>query len=100
MTAKDEARRARREAGKDVYCAWCGKEIGDWSSCECYRRPVPVMRLSDVSEEWNADCLQWRGRLLTGLKAHWCWDWDFLPIDETTPEWPCPCRMSDEEEGR
>jgi hypothetical protein len=41
--------------------------------------------------EWEIDCLKWRGRVLTGEHAHWCPDWDDLPIDETTPEWPCVC---------
>lgn len=42
--------------------------------------------------DWNEDCMRWRGRVLTGEKAHWCWDWDGLPVDETTPEWPtCTC---------
>ena len=30
-------------------------------------------------------------RVLTGKYRHWCDDWDGLPIDETTPEWPCVC---------
>ena len=33
--------------------------------------------------------MQWRGEVLTGVYGHWCPDWDYLPIDETTPEWPC-----------
>jgi hypothetical protein len=38
--------------------------------------------------------------VLTGKHAHWCPDWDYLPIDETTPEWPCPCSASDGWKGR
>jgi hypothetical protein len=45
--------------------------------------------------EWEEDCLRWRGRILTGAHKHWCWDWDGLPIDETTPEWPCECCRGD-----
>ena len=41
--------------------------------------------------EWEADCLKWRGKILTGKHAHWCMDWDDLPIDETCSEWPCAC---------
>lgn len=37
------------------------------------------------SEEFKTDCLRWRGRVLTGRLAHWCDDWDGLPVDETTP---------------
>jgi hypothetical protein len=43
------------------------------------------------SPEWIEDCKRWRGRVLTGFYCHWCDDWDGLPIDETTPEWPCVC---------
>lgn len=47
------------------------------------------------SAEWQEDCLRWRGKVLTGRYGHWCPDWDYLPVDETTPEWPCPCSASD-----
>jgi hypothetical protein len=40
-------------------------------------------------EDWKQDCLHWQGRVLTGEKAHWCMDWDCLPIDETCPEIDC-----------
>ena len=43
------------------------------------------------SPEWEADCLRWRGKVLTGRCGHWCPDWDDLPIDETSLEWPCAC---------
>lgn len=39
--------------------------------------------------EWEEDCLEYRGVLLTGRYAHYCLDWDGLPIDETCVEWPC-----------
>ena len=41
--------------------------------------------------EWNADCVFWRGKVLTGKHSHWCFDWDELPVDETCREWPCGC---------
>lgn len=44
--------------------------------------------------DWATDCKHWRGRLLVGRYAHWCPDWDDLPIDETCPEWPCPCETA------
>ena len=44
-----------------------------------------------ASEQWNADSLRWRGRVLTGKYGHWCDDYDDLPVDETCPEWPCAC---------
>ena len=46
-------------------------------------------------QDWIEDCQQWRGRLLTGRYAHWCMEWDDLPIDETCPEWPCGCGIED-----
>jgi len=50
-----------------------------------------LMRLSDISLEWIEDCLRWRGSILTGYASHWCYDYDFLPVDETSYEWPCGC---------
>ena len=38
---------------------------------------------------WKSDCLQWRGRVLTGRLRHWCFDWDALPVDETCLEITC-----------
>lgn len=45
--------------------------------------------MSDL--EWEELCMRYRGKVLTGVHAHACWDWDDLPIDETCPEWPCIC---------
>lgn len=44
--------------------------------------------LSDkrFSDEWVEDCIRYRAEILVGYCAHWCWDWDSLPVDETTPE--------------
>lgn len=47
--------------------------------------------MTKPSQDWIDDSLRWRGAVLTGKHAHWCPDWDYLPIDETTPEWPCQC---------
>lgn len=41
--------------------------------------------------EWEVDCLKFRGVVLRGKYAHWCVDWDSLPMDETCSEWPCAC---------
>lgn len=49
---------------------------------------LPVRRILG-NGEWVLDCMRWRGRMLTGKLAHWCWDWDGLPVDETTPEIDC-----------
>lgn len=44
--------------------------------------PHPLGPATDFAE----DCMQWRGRILTGRYAHWCYDWDGLPVDETTAD--------------
>jgi hypothetical protein len=41
--------------------------------------------------QWDQDCETWRGLILTGRYAHWCPNWNQLPMDETCPEWPCQC---------
>jgi hypothetical protein len=41
------------------------------------------------SPEWKEDCQRWQGRPLVGKFSHWCYDWDELPIDETTYEFSC-----------
>lgn len=43
------------------------------------------------SPQWETDCLRWRGKVLTGKYGHWCGDYDGLPVDETSQEWPCAC---------
>lgn len=44
------------------------------------------------SDKWAKDCEKWLGRVLTGVGSHWCSEWDFLPVDETTPEFDaCLC---------
>lgn len=49
--------------------------------------------------DWNEDCLRWRGSVLTGKYAHWCMDWDGLPVDETTSEWDsCTCYVDEKKQ--
>ena len=46
------------------------------------------------STQWVEDCLRWRGVVLTGEYAHWCFEYDDLPMDETCyGEWPCGCSI-------
>ena len=48
----------------------------------------------ELSPGWVEDCLYWHGRILMGKKAHWCWDFDDLPIDETCEEMEfCHCQL-------
>lgn len=49
------------------------------------------IRLESVPA-WIADCQRWRGRTLMGEYSHWCFEWDGLPVDETTREFTvCLC---------
>lgn len=49
----------------------------------------------EFSQEWKDECLKYYGRVLTGKFAHWCWDWDQLPIDETCREFEVCCCYKD-----
>jgi len=47
------------------------------------------------SLDWREDCLYWWGKVLVGECAHWCPDWDDLPIDTTCGEFKyCYCDFS------
>jgi hypothetical protein len=39
--------------------------------------------------DWCRDSIRWRGRVLAGEYSHWCFEWDGLPVDETTREFTC-----------
>lgn len=34
-------------------------------------------------QEWEEECMKYHGRVLEGDKAHWCPEWDYLPIDSS-----------------
>lgn len=53
--------------------------------------PLPPVAPVRSWAEWEHDCLHWRGLVLEGQYAHWCPQWNDLPMDETCPEWPCTC---------
>lgn len=47
-------------------------------------------------KDWCVDSLRWRGTVLNGKFAHWCYEWDGLPVDETTDEFSvCLCFRCD-----
>lgn len=53
---------------------------------------VDVLRFADgspIHKEWVQECLRWRGVILRGFAAHYCHEWDGLPVDETTSEFEC-----------
>jgi hypothetical protein len=42
--------------------------------------------------EWEEDCLKWHGKVLDGADAHWCHEFDGLPVDVTCWEYSvCTC---------
>lgn len=45
-----------------------------------------------LGPDWVTDCKRWIGITLTGKYAHWCFEWDGLPVDETSNEFAsCSC---------
>lgn len=56
-----------------------------------YTPTPPLDEETSRHMHWVHDCDRWRGLVLTGRYAHWCPQWDGLPMDETCPEWPCQC---------
>jgi len=42
--------------------------------------------LVEPSAEFLEDWKRWHGDREPGRFAHWCWDWDFLPVDEHSVE--------------
>ena len=53
--------------------------------------------MDPISEEWIVDCKHHHGKVLTGKYAHWCPEFDYLPIDETVTEFEyCLCEFEEE----
>lgn len=53
---------------------------------------IDVLRFKDggaIHPQWKHESLHWRGVILRGWLAHYCNDWDGLPVDETTSEFSC-----------
>jgi hypothetical protein len=40
-------------------------------------------------KEWVEDCKKWRDKPLNGPFAHWCFEWDGLPVDMWQREFTC-----------
>ena len=59
-----------------------------------------MKRDADQQHFWEFECAKWRGRVLRGPDAHYCCDWDFLPVDATTPEYSCCVCFSKTKWGR
>lgn len=58
----------------------------DEESKEAY---LDAMAADLRSKEWRQDCLTHHHRVLTGEYAHWCHDWDGLPLDASCHEITC-----------
>lgn len=55
-------------------------------------RKMHLQDLDRTARDWDNDCLLFWGKVLTGGDAHWCHDWDGLPIDNTCKEYEfCHC---------
>lgn len=53
--------------------------------------------MSDLERDWK----MWRGNIPMGRLAHYCYDWDFLPVDENSPEFDgCHCFKPEERGSR
>lgn len=58
----------------------------DVRSPRFYRVDTPM---SKPSQQWITECRNYYGEVLTGWYAHWCNEWDGLPIDWKSSEFTC-----------
>lgn len=65
-------------AGRGIYC----KELGETEMSSVSRQNGFLVQ----SEDWEMDSMHWHGKVLTGTRAHWCDDYDGLPVDDTCCE--------------
>lgn len=48
-----------------------------------------------MQSDWETDCLHWYGKILRGPDAHWCLEFDDLPINAWCSEYQaCLCKKS------
>ena len=48
-----------------------------------------TLRSFGLNIAWAFESWRWWGIVLKGEKRHYCFEWDFLPIDETCSEFEC-----------
>ena len=54
--------------------------------------------MKEPSDDWIVDCNHHHGKVLTGKYAHWCPEFDYLPIDETVTEFEyCLCKFEEKD---
>lgn len=52
------------------------------------------------SDEWIEDSMHHHGKVLTGKYAHWCPEFDYLPIDESCFEFEyCLCEFEEDNDS-
>jgi hypothetical protein len=57
---------------------------------------MEILEMKSLKEEWKEDCIHHHDRVLTGKYAHWCPEFDYLPIDETIDEFEyCLCEFDE-----
>ena len=67
-----------------------------WNCPHCITAPVNSYEVLDTDTEFDIETLKFYGHRLTGKYKHYCCEWDFLPIDETVPEFEaCTCEFEE-----
>ncbi len=57
-----------------------------------------MIKAIDDMPEWEIDCMNHYEEVLIGEYAHWCPEWDDMPIDETRKEFEaCLCFIDNKE---
>lgn len=80
----------------EVPCPYCGEDTRGLSGVTgCYSlekaKKCGNYSANENENDWVTDCVHFHGKVLHGEKAHWCPDWDYLPIDETCFEFEVGC---------
>ena len=52
--------------------------------------------MTDLERDWK----RWPANVPMGKLAHYCRDWDFLPVDEHSPEFECCLCFTREERAQ
>ena len=70
-------------------CGYSDNGSGDWAHA-----------CGPLWTNFDQDCLQIHGKVLKGKKAHYCPEFDYLPIDETSYEFQyCTCEWDNDEQS-
>jgi len=80
---------------------------GHWSAADLARAlyfkrdQIRQLRkeLYDLETETNLIVDEQNARWADPTERHYCFEWDGLPIDETTLEWPCGCKTAGASDG-